>query len=191
MARAESTVQIAWCFFYAQIFQPDKKEAGWNPCLWWIMRMRRHEPHKTGSGRSRKGGEMSVTFVNNSDETLRALGEACERGLERCGEKAVEYAKDLCPVDTGNLRNTITHTVEDGKKAIVGTPTEYAIYQEMGTGKYAEGGGGRPTPWKYQDAQGIWHWTAGNRAHPFIKPSIADHQGTYKNILKDELSKGD
>lgn len=131
---------------------------------------------------------MSITFVDNSDEILRALGEACERGLFRCGEKAVEYAKDLCPVDTGNLRNSITHTVEDGKKAIVGTPTEYAIYQEMGTGKYAEGGGGRPTPWKYQDAQGIWHWTAGNRAHPFIKPSIADHQGTYKNILKDELS---
>nr|DAY44639.1 MAG TPA: hypothetical protein [Caudoviricetes sp.] len=46
----------AWCFFYAQIFQPDKKEAGWNPRLWRIMRMRRHEPHKTGSGRSRKGG---------------------------------------------------------------------------------------------------------------------------------------
>nr|DAJ32793.1 MAG TPA: hypothetical protein [Caudoviricetes sp.] len=49
-------MQIAWCFFYAQIFQPDKKEAGWNPRLWRIMRMRRHEPHKTGSGRSRKGG---------------------------------------------------------------------------------------------------------------------------------------
>ena len=114
-----------------------------------------------------------------------------ERGLFRCGEKGVEYAKDLCPVDTGNTRNSITHTVEDGKKAIVGTPIEHAIYQEMGTGKYAEGGGGRPTPWCYQDTQGIWHWTAGNRAHPFIKPSIADHQGTYKNILKDELSKGD
>lgn len=134
---------------------------------------------------------MSVTFVDNSDEILRALGEACERGLFRCGEKGVEYAKDLCPVDTGNTRNSITHTVEDGKKAIVGTPIEHAIYQEMGTGKYAEGGGGRPTPWCYQDAQGIWHWTAGNRAHPFIKPSIADHQGTYKKILKDELSKGD
>ena len=100
-------------------------------------------------------------------------------------------AKDLCPVDTGNLRNSISAAVIDGKEVRVGTPTEYAIYQEMGTGKYAEGGGGRPTPWKYQDAQGIWHWTAGNRAHPFIKPSIADHQGTYKNILKDELSKGD
>ena len=73
---------------------------------------------------------MSVTFVDNSDEILRALGEACERGVERCGEKAVEYAKDLCPVDTGNLRNSITHTVEDGKKAIVGTPTEYAIYRK-------------------------------------------------------------
>lgn len=73
---------------------------------------------------------MSITFVDNSDEILRALGEACERGLFRCGEKGVEYAKDLCPVDTGNTRNSITHTVEDGKKAIVGTPIEHAIYQE-------------------------------------------------------------
>jgi len=38
--------KIAWCFFYAQIFQPDKKEAGWNPRLWRIMRMRRHESAK-------------------------------------------------------------------------------------------------------------------------------------------------
>ena len=117
---------------------------------------------------------MSITFVDNSDEILRALGEACERGLFRCGEKAVEYAKDLCPVDTGNLRNSIDSAVIDGKEMRVGTQTGYAIYQEMGTGKYAEGGGGRPTPWKYQDAQGIWHWTAGNRAHPFIKGQCAE-----------------
>lgn len=33
---------------------------------------------------------MKIAFVDNSDEILRALGEACERGLKRCGEKAVE-----------------------------------------------------------------------------------------------------
>ena len=137
---------------------------------------------------------MSMTFVDNSDEILRALGEACERGLWRCGEKAEGYAKDLCPGagdGTGRLKNDIAATVIDGKKMHVGTNVYYGIYQEMGTGKYAVEGGGRPTPWCYQDEQGVWHWTAGNRAHPFIKPSIADHQGTYKNILKDELSKGD
>lgn len=34
---------------------------------------------------------------------------------------------------------------------IVGTDVEYGGYQELGTGIYAEGGGGRPTPWVYQD----------------------------------------
>lgn len=135
---------------------------------------------------------MSITFVDNSDEILRALGEACERGLWRCGEKAEEYAKDLCPVDTGNLRNSITHAEHaeaGGGEMYVGTDVNYAVYQEMGTGVYAENGDGRPTPWCYQDEQGLWHWTAGNRAHPFIKPAIADHEKTYLNILKDEMRK--
>ena len=52
---------------------------------------------------------MSVDFVDNSAQLLAAFRDACERGLWRCGEKAEEYAKDLCPVDTGNLRNSITH----------------------------------------------------------------------------------
>lgn len=135
---------------------------------------------------------MSITFVDNSDEILRALGEACERGLWRCGEKAEEYAKDLCPVDTGNLRGSITHAEHaeaGGGQMYVGTDVNYAVYQEMGTGVYAENGDGRPTPWCYQDEQGLWHWTAGNRAHPFIKPAIADHEKTYLNILKDEMRK--
>lgn len=51
---------------------------------------------------------MKISLVDNSDEILRALGEACERGLWRCGEKAEEYAKDLCPGagdGTGDLKN--------------------------------------------------------------------------------------
>ena len=135
---------------------------------------------------------MSITFVDNSDEILRALGEACERGLWRCGGKAEGYAKDLCPGagdGTGRLKNDIAATVIDGKEMHVGTNVYYGIYQEMGTGIYAENGDGRPTPWCYQDEQGLWHWTAGNRAHPFIKPAIADHAKTYLNILKDEMRK--
>lgn len=42
-------------------------------------------------------------------------------------------AKRLCPVDTGDLRNSITHEVDDGV-GIVGTNKEYAPYVEYGTG---------------------------------------------------------
>ena len=39
------------------------------------------------------------------------------KGLEECGFTAEGYAKKLCQVDTGNLRNSITHTVDDEEPA--------------------------------------------------------------------------
>ena len=99
---------------------------------------------------------MSVEITDNSKEVSAAIKAALLRGLEKCGLVAEGYAKKLCPVDTGNLRNSITHVVDEQEPAaIIGTDSEYGAYVELGTGIYAEGGGGRPTPvgW-YQDAKG-------------------------------------
>ncbi len=128
---------------------------------------------------------MSVEFVDNSKEILELFRTAAIKALERCGMEAEGYAKDLVPVDTGNLRNSISHKTDDNT-AYVGTNNNYAAYVELGTGKYAESGG-RPTPWVYQDSKGKWHHTHGQRAQPYLKPAIADHKQTYQNIIKDEL----
>lgn len=134
---------------------------------------------------------MEIKFDDNSQKILDEFHDAALRALERCGSQAEGYAKDLAPVDTGNLRNSISHKVDpDEPAAYVGTDTEYAPYVEFGTGIYAEGGGGRPTPWVYQDDEGNWHWTAGNKAQPFLKPAVADHAKTYSNIIKDEMENG-
>lgn len=131
---------------------------------------------------------MSVEITDNSKEVSAAIKAAMLRGLEKCGLLAEGYAKKLCPVDTGNLRNSITHMVDEQEPAaIIGTDNEYAAYVELGTGIYAEGGGGRPTPWVYQDAKGNWHYTRGNKAQPFLKPAAADHAIQYRKILEDEL----
>lgn len=129
---------------------------------------------------------MEVNFTDNSEQVLSEFGAAVLRALERCGSQAEGYAKDLVPVDTGRLRNSISHKVDDAEKVVyIGTNVEYAPYVELGTGKYVQGG--RPTPWVYQDDNGNWHWTAGNPAQPFLKPAVADHPQTYSNIIKDEL----
>lgn len=131
---------------------------------------------------------MSVEITDNSREVSAAIKAALLRGLEKCGLVAEGYAKKLCPVDTGNLRNSITHMVDEQEPAaIIGTDSEYGAYVELGTGIYAEGGGGRPTPWVYQDAKGNWHYTRGNKAQPFLKPAAADHAIQYRKILEDEL----
>ena len=44
-------------------------------------------------------------------------------------------AKRLCPVDTGNLRASITPVIESWAEGYVGTNTNYAPYVEYGTRK--------------------------------------------------------
>lgn len=130
-----------------------------------------------------------VTFNDYSADVLSEFHDAVLRALERCGEQAEGYAKDLAPVDTGNLRNSISHTVDEDELAVyIGSNVEYATYVELGTGRYTEGG--RPTPWVYQDDNGNWHWTQGNPAQPFIKPAVSDHAQTYRNIIESDLKNG-
>lgn len=132
---------------------------------------------------------MEVNFTDNSEQVLSEFNAAVLRALERCGSQAEGYAKDLVPVDTGRLRNSISHKVDDAEKAVyIGTNVEYAPYVELGTGKYVQGG--RPTPWVYQDDNGNWHMTNGQRAQPYLKPAVADHAQTYRNIIEDELKNG-
>ena len=63
-----------------------------------------------------------------------ALERAIHNALEEIGDKAEYYAKELTPVDTGRLRNSITYDVKTDEKAVyVGTNVEYAEYVELGT----------------------------------------------------------
>ena len=112
--------------------------------------------------------------------------------LEKCGlfaegEAKVNLTKQKA-VDTGALRNSITHKVKEESKGgtvHIGTNMEYAPYIEFGTGIHYEGG--RRTSWSYQDRKGQWHMTNGQRAKPYLKPAITDHTDEYKRIIEQEL----
>lgn len=106
---------------------------------------------------------MSVEVgSDNTEQVIDGINAAILRALERIGMQAEGYAKDICPVDTGNLRNRIRHKVDDKEKAVyIGTNVEYAPYVELGTHRQA--------------------------AQPYLKPAAADHQKTYRNIVEDEM----
>lgn len=108
---------------------------------------------------------MSVEIHDNSKEVSEAIKSAILNGLETCGLVAEGHAKKLAPVDTGNLRNSITHTVDDGEPAAyIGTNVEYAPYVCLGTIHMA--------------------------AQPFLKPAVADHANEYRKIIENELKNG-
>jgi len=132
---------------------------------------------------------MHIKITDNSGRVKEEMQAAALLALEECGLTAEGLAKLLCPVDTGNLRNSIAHQVQPKEPAVyIGTNSEYGAYVELGTGKYYPGG--RQDPGVYQDAKGNWHLTYGQRAQPFIKPAVADHVGEYKGIIKRRLSGG-
>lgn len=128
---------------------------------------------------------IEITLNANFDDYIGDdLDDAVAAALERVGSAAEGFAADLAPVDSGRLRNSITHKVDDNS-VTVGSPLEYAAYVEFGTGKYASGG--RNTPWVYKDDKGNWHYTHGQRAQPFLKPALQNNIKTYQAIIKDEL----
>lgn len=68
-----------------------------------------------------------INITSNIPFFRDALNEAKLRALEIIGGKIESYAKGLVPVDTGALRNSITHRVDnDGGSVEVGSAIIYA-----------------------------------------------------------------
>lgn len=101
---------------------------------------------------------------DNAQQIADAIDQALAKALEEVGLVAEGYAKKACPVDTGRLRNSITHQVRPSEKSVyIGTNVEYAPYVELGTSRM--------------------------EPQPFLRPAAKDHEGTYKKIFESELKK--
>lgn len=70
---------------------------------------------------------MKVEYTDNSEQVLSAMEKAKKRGLEAIGLTAEGHAKKITPVDTGRLRNSISHAT-DKEAAYIGTNVEYAAF---------------------------------------------------------------
>lgn len=73
---------------------------------------------------------MDIKITDNSPEVQAAFNDKIALVLGAIGEIAEGYAKEDCPVDTGRLRNSITHRTQ-GKDEYIGTNVEYAPYVEF------------------------------------------------------------
>lgn len=127
---------------------------------------------------------------DHTAEAIAAMKRQAVIALQSIGQEAEGYAKAECPVDTGNLRNSITNEVIDDESELavyIGTNVEYAPYVELGTGKYADNGRGRKTPWVYVDDKGVGHRTSGQKPVHFLRDAVADHGDRYKDILEAAL----
>lgn len=90
----------------------------------------------------------------NLDRLLEGRDGPVAKDLLRRAISVEGAAKRLCPVDTGRLRSSVTHALEQdsqGISAVVGTNVEYAVFVELGTSR--------------------------SPAQPFLRPALAQRGG--------------
>lgn len=96
---------------------------------------------------------MKTKFITNLSKYGRAVNGVARLALEDTGKDIVDIAKQLAPVDTGDLRNSYMWEMVDEDTMRVGSsknrgvykrgyPTYYAPYVEFGTD--APGGEAQP-----------------------------------------------
>lgn len=123
----------------------------------------------------------------NLEDTIDKI-KVCESvAIDRGCQIIENKAKELCPVDDGILRASITHKVQESSvgtiTGTVGTGVEYAPYVHQGTGLFAVNGDGRKEPWVYKDAKGQFHKTIGQKPQPFLlDASIGEMDAVIRQI---------
>jgi len=103
-------------------------------------------------------------FESNADKVKKLISESALRGVTAACLLVEAQAKALATVDTGLLRDGITHKAEiiNGELVgIVGSPTEYAPHVEYGT--------------RFQKAQ------------PFLLPAFRENKKNIEDILGEIL----
>lgn len=137
---------------------------------------------------------MSDIRLEGLEEVLGALDDLADTSnlnaaLDKACALVERSAKQKAPKDKGDLRRSITSKVE-GTEGVVYTPLEYAPYVEYGTGLFAESGGRQDVPWNYQDDEGNWHSTSGQKPQPYMRPALNENREEILRIIKEGLIGG-
>ena len=149
-------------------------------------------------------------FKREFEEKLKTALEAV--GLQAEGNSKLEIENMPRRVDTGLLRNSITHRVINENSVVIGSNTYYAIYVHEGTGKYAASGSTGDGWWvyvkgstsskisahgkRYTEAQARRivaflkskgldaHMTQGMKPNRFLTNAMEKHRDEYKEIIE-------
>ena len=77
--------------------------------------------------------------------------------------------------------------VAGGLRTGVRTSKSYAPFVMLGTGIFAKDGKGRKTPWIYQDEDGNFHKTVGQRPKPYMTEGAKKAQATIMEVMSGFL----
>jgi HK97 gp10 family phage protein len=101
-------------------------------------------------------------FESNTAEFDAKFNKAMVKALTSIGLHVTSEAKPLAPVDTGNLRASISHVINVPEKGVmVGSNLNYSLFIEKGTSRM--------------------------KAQPFLEPAVMNNKTQIQNIVRREF----
>lgn len=146
----------------------------------------------------------SVVGLDSLLKKLNKLGGNIDEVLTQSIGKQTKLvqgdAKELCPVDLGDLRNSIKGNVKKYKGRIVGvvsTNSDHAAYVEFGTGKVGERTN-KNNKVNVSYKQDKWlvnipdvgpRWIEGQPAQPYLYPALKNNEERIIENIKEDVRK--
>lgn len=138
-----------------------------------------------------KGFEIKV---DNRKKFTEAVEKALDLALEECGSECEKYAKQLVPVDTGLLRNSITYALHGKPPAIESYSADRA--DKNGNRRSGSYRGSVPDGEQCVYVGSNVEYTAyvekGSSHHPtpkpFLQPALDNHNDKYEKIFQKHLN---
>jgi HK97 gp10 family phage protein len=135
--------------------------------------------------------EVKVGGLDRLLKKLDKLGGSIEQSTQKAllkgGAVFESGAKEHCPVDTGQLRESIHTEAKDAQTVTVGTNCGHAVFVEYGTGPKGDPSVPHTTKesWRYQDAEGNWHTSHGQPPQPFMRTAFSENKDKVVDAVKE------
>lgn len=131
-----------------------------------------------------------IKFTDNSIQVINAINQEVLNALEEASGELEAQVKRNTKVKTGKTKGSWEHMVDEAKyEAYVGSNYENAIWEEFGTGIYAQNGNGRKdVPWTYQSEDGKWHRTKGKKPRRALQRAFNSMKNRIERFFKERFN---
>lgn len=127
----------------------------------------------------------SIHFKDYSDDVIKRIESEIESALEEVGGELEAQVKRNTKVNSGKTKAIWTHKVDMNNKVVyIGSPYENALWEEFGTGIYAQNGNGRKdVPWTYRTADGKFYKTSGKKPRKALQNAFNSMKGKIQGFF--------
>lgn len=137
--------------------------------------------------------EVQIEGLDKLLKKLDGLGgsipQSTQKALLRAGGVFEKAAKEKCPVDTGDLRDSIHTEAKADDQVATGTSLKYGPDVEFGTGPKGDPSVPHTTKkfWRYKDAEGNWHTSHGQPPQPFMRTAFSENKDKAVDAVKESI----